>query len=230
MARAQEREPPLLPRLPVRGGRPRAASACSTSGPAAAGYSFYAAAAGAAHVVALEPEAAGSDAGVATQFERFSEQLGVDTVELRHETLQEFDPGDERFDVLFMHASINHLDEPATEELHRDEAARQAYREIFAKLAGVGADGAKLVASDVSRHNLFAKLPVRNPMQPTIEWDKHQPPETWIELLRQAGFTDPKVRWSTANTLRRPGRVLLGNRMAAWLTEGAFCLTMTLRR
>ncbi len=193
-------------------------------------YSFYAAAAGAAHVVALEPEAAGSDAGVTTQFERFSEQLGVDTVELRHETLQEFDPGDERFDVLFMHASINHLDEPATEELHRDEAARQAYREIFAKLAGMGADGAKLVASDVSRHNLFAKLPVRNPLQPTIEWDKHQPPETWIELLRQAGFTDPQVRWSTANTLRRPGRVLLGNRMAAWLTEGAFCLTMTLRR
>jgi SAM-dependent methyltransferase len=193
-------------------------------------YSFYAAAAGAAHVVALEPEAAGSDAGVATQFERFREQLGVDSVELRHATLQEFDPGDERFDVLFMHASINHLDEPATTRLHTDPEARQAYRELFARLAGMGADGAKLVASDASRHNLFAHLPVRNPLQPTIEWDKHQPPELWIELLEEAGFAEPRVRWSTPNSLRRPGRLLLGNRAAAWLTEGAFCLTMTLRR
>jgi SAM-dependent methyltransferase len=193
-------------------------------------YSFYAAASGAARVVALEPEAAGSDTGVASRFEQVRDRLGVDSVELRQETLQEFHPGDELFDVLFMHASINHLDEPATMLLHRDEGARQVYRELFAKLAGMGADGAKLVASDVSRHNLFAKLPVRNPLQPTIEWEKHQPPETWIGLLREAGFTEPRVRWSTANSLRRPGRVLLGNRMAAWLTDGGFCLTMTLRR
>ena len=193
-------------------------------------YSFYAAAAGAAHVVALEPEAAGSDTGARSQLEHLRDRLGVDSVELRRETLQEFDPGDELFDVLFMHASINHLDEPATMQLHRDERAREVYRELFGKLARVGADGAKLVASDVSRHNLFAKLPVRNPLQPTIEWDKHQPPETWIGLLREAGFTDPRVRWSSVNSLRRPGRVLLGNRMGAWLTEGAFCLTMTLRR
>ena len=193
-------------------------------------FTFYAAAAGAARVVALEPEADGSDAGVTTQFEHVRHRLGVDSVELRHETLQQFDPGDERFDVIFMHASINHLDEPATMRLHTDEAARQVYRELFAKLAGMGADGAKLVASDASRHNLFAKLPVRNPLQPTIEWEKHQPPETWIGLLRDAGFAEPRVRWSTANTLRRPGRMLLGNRMAAWFTEGAFCLTITLRR
>lgn len=193
-------------------------------------YSFYAAAAGAARVVALEPEAAGSDTAVATRFEQVRNRLGLDSVELRNETLQEFDPADERFDVLFMHASINHLDEPATMRLHEDEAARQVYRELFAKLAAMGTDGAKLVASDASRHNLFAKLPVRNPLQPTIEWEKHQPPETWIELLEEAGFTQPRVRWSTANSLRRPGRILLANRMAAWLSEGAFCLTMTLRR
>jgi SAM-dependent methyltransferase len=192
-------------------------------------YTFYAAAAGAARVVALEPEAAGSANGVATRFEQVRRQLGVDSVEFRNATLQEFDPGDERFDVLFMHASINHLDEPATMRLHHDESARAAYRELFAKLAAMGADGAKLVASDASRHNLFAKLPIRNPLHPTIEWDKHQPPEVWIGLLAEVGFGEPRVRWSTPNSLRRPGQVLLGNRLGAWLTEGSFCLTMTLR-
>jgi SAM-dependent methyltransferase len=193
-------------------------------------YSFFAAAAGAKHVVALEPEAAGSDTEVTSQFEQVRECLGIDSVELRHETLQDFDPGDERFDVLFMHASINHLDEPATMRLHWDEGARRSYRELFARLAAVAADGATLVATDVTRHNLFARLPVKNPLQPTIEWEKHQAPETWVGLLREAGFTDPRVRWSTSNSLRRPGRALLGNRVGAWLGEGAFCLTMTLRR
>ena len=192
-------------------------------------FTFYAAAAGAARVVALEPEADGSDAGVTTQFEHVRDRLGLDSVELRHETLQEFDPGDELFDVFFMHASINHLDEPATMRLHTDEAARQVYRELFAKLAGMGVDGAKLVASDASRHNLVQAAG----SEPAAADDRVGEAPAAGDLdraAREAGFTEPRVRWSTANSLRRPGRMLLGNRMAAWFTEGAFCLTMTLRR
>jgi SAM-dependent methyltransferase len=191
-------------------------------------YSFFAAAAGAERVVALEPEAAGSSPGVTGKFSRLGEVLGVDSVELRPETFQDFDPRGERFDVLFMHAAINHLDESATMAIHRDEAARQAYRSLFSKLAAMGTPGAKLVASDASRNNLFARLPVKNPLQPTIEWEKHQTPETWARLLEDVGFRHPRVRWNSLNTLRRPGRVLLGNRVASWFLDGAFCLTMTL--
>ena len=193
-------------------------------------YSFYAAAAGAERVVALEPEAAGSSPGVTGRFSHLSDVLGLDSVELRGETFQEFDPDGERFDVLFMHAAINHLDEPATMALDSDEGARQTYRSLFSKLASMGAPGAKLVASDAARSNLFARLPVKNPLQPTIEWDKHQAPETWVGLLEDAGFGDARVRWNSLNALRRPGRVVLGNRLAAWLLDSAFCLTMTLQR
>jgi CelD/BcsL family acetyltransferase involved in cellulose biosynthesis/SAM-dependent methyltransferase len=196
-------------------------------GAGAGWYSFYAAAAGAAHVVALEPGTAGSTQGGTSLFENLRERLGPESVELRHETLQEFNPGDERFDVVLMHASINHLDEPATMALPHDAGARQSYTELFVKLAAMSSDGAKLVVTDVSSHNVFAKLPVPNPLAPTIEWNKHQPPETWIGLLSEAGFIEPRVRWSTPNSLRGVGRVLLGNRAGAWLTQGAFCLTMT---
>jgi SAM-dependent methyltransferase len=192
-------------------------------------YSFYAAAAGAQRVVALEPEGEGSTAGVTGTFSRLGEALALDSVELRPDTFQDFDPKGQRFDVLFLHAAINHLDESATMAIGRDEAARQTYRELFSKLASMGAPGAKLIASDASRHNLFARLPIRNPLQPTIEWEKHQTPETWARLLEDAGFTDPRVRWNSINTFRRPGRVLLGNRVAAWVLDSAFCLTMTLK-
>ena len=193
-------------------------------------YSFYAAAAGAERVVALEPEAAGSSPGVTGMFSHLAEVLGLDSVELRPETFQEFNPGGERFDVLFLHAAINHLDESATMAIGSDEGARETYRSLFSKLALMGAPGAKLVASDASRSNLFARLPVTNPLQPTIEWEKHQAPETWARLLEDAGFGDARVRWNSLNVLRRPGRVLLGNRVAAWLLDSTFCLTMTLKR
>ena len=119
-------------------------------------YSFYAAAAGAERVVALEPEAAGSSPGVTARFSHLAELVGVDSVELRPETFQEFDPGGERFDVLFLHAAINHLDESATMAIGSDEGARQTYRALFSKLASMGAPGAKLVAADA-----VAQQPVR---------------------------------------------------------------------
>ena len=75
--------------------------------------SFYAACAGAERVVSLELEAAGSRGGVREQFNRIREHLDAPNVELRPETVQEFDAGGERFDVLLSVASINHLDEKA---------------------------------------------------------------------------------------------------------------------
>jgi SAM-dependent methyltransferase len=188
-------------------------------------HSFYAAAAGARRVVALEPEIEGSTAGVSDRFRHVAGLLGLESVELRTDTFQDFDPGQERFDVLFLHAVVNHLDEQATMELHRDEAARDTFRALFGRLAGMAADGARLIMVDVSRRNLFARLPLRNPVEPHIEWEKHQPPGRWADLLEEAGFADAKISWNSFNSLRRPGRLLLGNPVAAWFLSSGFRLT-----
>jgi SAM-dependent methyltransferase len=188
--------------------------------------SFYAACAGARSVVSLEPEAAGSSSGMISSFGDARDRIGADNVELRAETLQDFDPGDCRFDVLISIASINHLDEDACIRLQEDEGARRTYLETFAKLADMASDGAKLVVADCARRNALGDLGIRNPIVPTIEWQKHQQPRFWAGLLEQEGFRNPRIRWSTLNTLRRPGRMLLGNRVAAYLTTSGFCMTM----
>lgn len=192
-------------------------------------YSFYGASAGARRVVALEPESEGSNAGVQEQFRHVAGLLGLDSVELRTEPFQEFDPGEERFDVLLLHAVVNHLDEQACIDLHRHEAARDSFRMLFGRLAAMAADGAHLIVVDASRRNLFAHLPLRNPLSPDIEWEKHQPPGRWAALLEEVGFTSPEVSWNSLNTLRRPGRVLLGNAVAAWFLQSGFRLSMVRR-
>ena len=77
-----------------------------------------------------------------------------------------------------------------------------------------------------SRRNFFALVGIRNPVAPDIEWHKHQAPEVWAELLGGAGFSKPRTRWSSFYQLRRPGRSLLGHRLAAYFLQSHFCLTM----
>lgn len=49
------------------------------------------------------------------------------------------------------------------------------------------------VALDVPYASL---LGIRNPWAPSIEWNKHQPPGVWARLLENAGFRDPRIRWT----------------------------------
>lgn len=189
--------------------------------------SLYAAAMGAAEVVGLEPEGAGSGDEVTDSFRRLASLLRAEDVRIEPVTLQDYDQAEARFDVLLLLASINHLDEDACIRLHRDREARARYLALLRKLATLASDGARLVVSDCSRHNLFPRVGVRNPIASTIEWHKHQSPRLWAELLGEAGFRDARIRWDSPNTLRTPGRVLLGNRIGAYMLTSVFTLTMT---
>lgn len=189
-------------------------------------FSLYAAASGAARVLCLEPEAAGSLKGKREKFAQVAQDSGITGVEMRPDTLQEFDPGDERFDVVLLHASINHLDEDACIRLRRDQAAREVYRKLFATMAELIAPGGHLLMTDCTPHNLWPALGLKNPMAPWIEWHKHQPPEVWRDLGEEVGLRHCCLRWSSLNTLGAAGRVLLGNRLGAYLTIGAFRLHM----
>jgi Methyltransferase domain len=188
-------------------------------------FSFYAACAGASHVVSLEPEGLGSSDAVTREFQGLQQLLPVQ-VELVREPLEEFQPRRHAFDVLFLHASVNHLNEDACMRLHADPAARAVYRELFAKLAGAASRGAKVIVVDAARRNLFADLGLKNPLVPDIDWEKHQSPKLWIKLLGDVGFAHPKIRWNSFNPLRSPGRLTIGNRLASYCLNSMFCITM----
>ncbi len=189
-------------------------------------FSFYAACVGASKVVSLEPGAHGSRGGVVDRFRDIASHLDLDQVTLVPQRLQDFEPGEEAFDVVLLIAAINHLDEDACIKLHYDRDARSTYGVLFRKLAALANPGAKLVVMDAGRQNLFARLGMKNPLAPTVEWHKHQQPELWTQLLEEAGFRSPIIRWPTFNTLRSPGSVLLGNKLAAYCLQSTFCLTM----
>jgi len=189
-------------------------------------FSFYAGCCGASQVVCLEPETEGSSPGTVERFQRLSTLLGLNQVSLYLTTIQDFDPGDRTFDIILLHNSINHLDETSCIHLQRDSNALEAYKRVFQKLSNMASNGAKLIITDCSRHNFFALCHLKNPFAPTIEWHKHQSPNYWAKLLSDVGFRNPKIRWTSPSSLRSMGRLLLGNKVAAFFLHSHFCLSM----
>ncbi len=184
--------------------------------------SFYAACAGATEVVCLEPEAEGSTHGVRQEFAKIAQALSVNNAQLVDSTFQAFEAEPGRFGTVFLNAAVNHLNEPACIDVLRSEEARGVYVGLFRQMAELTRENGVIIISDVSRHNVFPTLGLRNPIMPTIEWHKHQSPRTWARLLVAAGYTNIKIAWHTPRPLGIAGRALLGNSAGAFLTRSRF--------
>jgi SAM-dependent methyltransferase len=185
---------------------------------------FFAAANGAC-AICLEPEFDGSSKGVIESFYKMKKDLNLfaGTADLQKTTFQNFNP-DRVYDIVVLANSVNHLDEDATKNLSRDKVARQRLIEIFEKMYLMIVPGGKLIITDCDRRNFFNDLGIKSPFMPTIEWDKHQSPFLWIELLKEVGFSELSVRWSSPNSLGRLGRLLFGNRLVAYFLFSHFRL------
>jgi len=184
---------------------------------------FYAAVSGAVRVICLEPEFDGSSSGMNEKFNALKKTLLAENASLVKKTFQDFTSND-KFDVVMMHHSINHLNEEACESLQNSEQSRKVYAELFKKLYNLCNPQAEIIICDCSRYNFFQLLGVKNPFMPTIEWDKHQDPALWAELMIKVGFRNPKIEWSAFSALGRTGSLLFANKLAAYFFRSHFCL------
>lgn len=188
--------------------------------------SFYSAFRGAKQVFCLEPECNGSSPGVSEEFQKLKKIFQLSNVELVTQTIQELKPGSETFDIILLHNSINHIDETACTNLLKGPKWVDVYQTIFSKIFLLSNKGAKIIICDCSKYNFFNFIKIRNPIVPTIEWYKHQAPETWANLLTNVGFVKPRIRWSSFNTLRYFGKIFTANKLMAFFLASHFCLTM----
>lgn len=191
-------------------------------------YGLYAAINGAAEVVCLEPEAEGSRTGFIAKFKKIAAELGLKNIKMLPLTFQQYQAEGKKYDIVLLHHSINHLNEPACIDLLDNQESQNIYRGLFGELAALTADRGKLIVTDAARRNFFHDIKLRNPFTPTIEWHKHQQPETWAALLAETGFYQPKISWTSPSQLHTLGRVFLGNKVASYFLHSHFRLVMDL--
>lgn len=189
--------------------------------------SYYAALSGAKRVVCIEPILDGSVETSRDMFVNLGKHLDLgNRITLEQMRFQDYDSGGEKFDIVLMNNSINHLDEESCLRLHVDSEARDRYSEIFFKIQKLSNPRAFLVITDCSRANFFDRVGMGNPFVPTIEWEKHQSPETWRALVSACGFEKARITWTPVNRLGWVGRSFLSNRFAAYFLTSHFRLVM----
>lgn len=190
-------------------------------------FSAWALVKGAEKAIILEPEGAGSSSGVGRRFLQHRTALGFSPEQLAliPATLQEYKAEDAPFDIILSYSSINHIDEDACFILRSSPEARASYMRVFEKLFGWLRPGGSLVISDAGRVNYWHQLGMRCPIAPAIEWQKHQEPEFWMDLLARVGFEFVAQEWHQFYPLRSLG-ALSSNRIVARLTSSQFVLTV----
>lgn len=181
-------------------------------------WTVWAAINGARRVVGIEPEADGSTTGVRQMLASTLRTLGLEGKAcVRSQPLEQLTAADGLFDVVIMFNVINHLDEAAVLDLHRDRRSFDRYVAILERSRELMKPGAWMIVADCGRHNLWRRLRVRSPVAPTIEWYKHQEPDVWRDVFNAGGFQCVDLRWSPLGGIR-------ANRFMQYLTASHYVL------
>ena len=185
--------------------------------------SLWAAIGGAEYVLGIEPESAGSSKGVLEKFNGLISKFGLNNCEANASFLEGL-KNEKPFDIVILYNVVNHLNEDAVVKLHRDESARQQYRKHIDTISQLMNEEGILILADCSRSNFWNSLHLKSPLVPSIEWEKHQHPKTWLALFQERGFALMDVRWSPLN--RSLLRRLTGNYLCSYLTSSHFVLRL----
>lgn len=187
---------------------------------------------GAGKVIALEPELNGSRTGVVSKFSQVLNRLNLQNIELKNISLGEFDTPDQHFDMIYLLAVINHIDEEHVKTVDANPESEAIYLKLMRPLYEWLVPGGKLVITDASNTNAFtpllnAGILKRHPFQPTIDWEIHQHPKVWKKLLGKMGFEDVAYHWATNWRYSWMPRFLVDNPIAANIYSSLFVIHAT---
>ena len=166
-------------------------------------YSYYAKFKGANACINLEPFEAGSK-NVKIDSKEIPDSLKITLI---NQTIQEFIT-DKKFDIIILHDSINHLDEPIFSEIHKNQSSFDQYCKLIKKITDLLNEGGTIIVTDCSRYNFWGLLGLKSPFAPSIDWNLHQSPHLIKKLFERDGFENFNIRWSPFKRFGLFGRAL----------------------
>jgi SAM-dependent methyltransferase len=157
--------------------------------------SFYMLLCQAKSVICMEPWGDGNPTNSKKQFDLLMKKVNMKNIEHADTEFMDFKTG-EKFDFILLSNSINHLDENAVVQLHKERSSRDKYLLIIKRIYNLLDNEGFVLISDCSRSNFFGTfLKIKNPFAQGIEWQKHQNVNTWKKLFEEVGFTTENIRY-----------------------------------
>ena len=131
----------------------------------------------------------------------------------------------EKFDIILLHNSINHIGEDIVSQLTISENIRSESKKRLQSILKFSKPGTRLIVADCARKNFWGDLNLNNPVAPTIEWKLHQQPKVWTELLADLDCSHESTQWTARREFRGIGKYLLANRYCSYMLNSHFCST-----
>ncbi len=181
------------------------------------------------HLVALEPQLDGARQTSIAAFEQRMESLNLGNLEFQRTRLEDFSASPGSFDLIYMLAVINHLDETHVQTLDTDEQSLAVFRQLLKPVLQWLKPGGLLVVTDTSSKHAYIPLMrlgllKRHPFQPSQTWTLHQPPQVWVNVLENVGFSPVHYHWATNWRYPQIPRFLCDNVIAAYLYSSLFVI------
>jgi SAM-dependent methyltransferase len=174
-----------------------------------------------AAITIVDPLEDGSNSRMMEQYESLQEISKVKNVTFFQGFLEEL-AEEEKFDVILMHNSINHIAEDHVASLHLSQNAKKVYLDKLGYILSRLKSGGKFIIADCSNKNFWGFLHFPNPVAPSIEWHLHQPPEVWREIIEELGLKHQSTAWTARRELGSIGKIILANRLTSYFLDSHF--------
>ena len=177
-----------------------------------------------------EPEQDGSTSGVQIKHRNIVNSLDIkDELEYINKVFQDYEGLPNYFDLIILVESINHLNEEACIKIPEEFAIKE-FDIIFEKLKFILKDGGSIIITDCSPNNIYNDVGIKNPFDRSIEWHKHQTPDTWMKLLSKHGFKNFIISRQVFYSLGIFGDFLMNNKLISYFTHSMFRLQALLKK
>jgi ubiquinone/menaquinone biosynthesis C-methylase UbiE len=180
---------------------------------------------GCSEAVIIDTLDAGSNQKMFDQYNKMKHESAItNKIRFFNGSIQELSPSNQLFDVVLMHNSINHISEAMTPKLRVSGEAKDYFRKQFREIYNFLSPSGRFIVADCSRRNFFGDLGIKNPIAPSINWEVHQTPDVWKELIESSGFKHLRTTWTTRREFGALGYSLFGNKLCSYFLASHFCL------
>lgn len=171
----------------------------------------------------VDPFDEGSNSQMSNQYNQLS-RFYSGSVRLHNDYIDSLPVGD-KYDLILMHNSINHIGEDIIEDIEINKNHWEKYLERLKPVVMRAKKGANIIVADCSNKNFWNDLGIKNPIASSIEWNIHQPPRVWKRMFEELGCTHINTKWTTRREFLTPGNILLANKFFSYFMESHFVST-----
>ena len=131
-------------------------------------------------------------------------------------------PENEKFDLILMHNSINHIGEDIIADIDNNQKSYMEYLRRVNMILMRAKSGATIIITDCSSKNLWNDLKIKNIFAPTINWKLHKKPIEWQKMLEDLGCEHVVTKWTARRELLLFGKFLFANKLVSYMVNSAF--------